>query len=267
MKATDQPDPIEAKLLGILEAIRSLTPPQRRRLMRRLRVSGLLVSDEYVSDRNRLRVAPALSAQDVPQPNAAVDLSSTDHAIAADASHDGAAVVLADAGEEPSPQDGIKDRSSAIEMDEPTAASEDDVETEPSLDGPVEIVYNSGRRGGPEQGFGSYSIRWPGDQPENTQLRFGEQVSADEAEYDTLIAALEAVTQRLTGLGIKSTEANLDIHSESPTVIEQLTGQTEIDDPALQLRCDRVRFLLRKFGTWGLHRNNSASQDVEEDGS
>ncbi len=53
----------EAKLNALVEAIQTLTPLQRRRLIRRLRTSGLLDNDEVLTDRERLQVAPALGMQ------------------------------------------------------------------------------------------------------------------------------------------------------------------------------------------------------------
>ena len=258
MGAPDRPDPTEAKLLGILEAIRSLTPPQRRRLMRRLRVSGLLASDEYLSDRNRLRVAPALNAHTTAesQPRATPKVR-TAEPLSADS-------VIEEESEEANLVDEQQDDEAQAHSQGDDQPADGDEEKKPALDGPIEIVYDGGTREGSEQSYGAYAIRWPGEQQENVQLRFGEQTTSDEAEYDTLIAALEAVMQRLTSLGIAPSDANLDIRGESPTIIEQLTGQTEIDNPALRVRCDRVRFLLRKFGTWGLHRKLHATDQDEE---
>lgn len=264
MGAPDRPDPTEAKLLGILEAIRSLTPPQRRRLMRRLRVSGLMVSDEYLSDRNRLRVAPALKAHQAPDPGSSwlpdelVQSSPADEATRDEAADDGMPEKTTNGVETPE-----------AEPVRAEAAAEDSEGDKPedkklSLDGPIEIVYDGGTREGSEQTYGTYAIRWPGEPQESVQLRYGGQSSAEEAEYDTLIAALESVMQRLASLNIVADRANLDIRGESPIIIEQLTGQTEIDNPALRLRCDRVRYLLRKFGTWGLHRNVHESQEDED---
>src|SRR5688572_4650651 len=53
-------DQEEADLKALAEAIQQLTPAQRRRLIRRLRTSGLLETDELLTDRDRMQVAPAL---------------------------------------------------------------------------------------------------------------------------------------------------------------------------------------------------------------
>ncbi|MCB9161484.1 MAG: hypothetical protein H6644_16850 [Caldilineaceae bacterium] len=56
----DDQIPFHPHVQAVLAAIRQLSPDARRRLQRRLRVSGLLVQDELLTDQNRLRVAPAL---------------------------------------------------------------------------------------------------------------------------------------------------------------------------------------------------------------
>src|SRR5687767_5235256 len=53
----------EATLSALAEAIQQLTPDQRRRLLRRLRTSGLLENDELLTDRDRMQIAPALGMQ------------------------------------------------------------------------------------------------------------------------------------------------------------------------------------------------------------
>ena len=53
----DDQIPFHPHVQAVLAAIRQLSPDARRRLQRRLRVSGLLVQDELLTDQNRLRVA------------------------------------------------------------------------------------------------------------------------------------------------------------------------------------------------------------------
>ena len=61
---------------------------------------------------------------------------------------------------------------------------------------PIGIIFDGGSKGNPGQGYGSYTLRWPGAQQQIVRLRFGDRVTNNEAEYDTLIAALEAVRSR-----------------------------------------------------------------------
>ncbi|MCB0025082.1 MAG: hypothetical protein KDD91_18750, partial [Caldilinea sp.] len=55
-----------ARIQTIVEAISRLSPAERRNLVRRLRVSGLLAADELTTDRQRLSVAPALGVTPLP---------------------------------------------------------------------------------------------------------------------------------------------------------------------------------------------------------
>ena len=49
-------------IAAIVDAIRQLTPEQRRQLQKRLRVTGLLMPETLVTDQKRLAVAPAVGA-------------------------------------------------------------------------------------------------------------------------------------------------------------------------------------------------------------
>src|SRR6188474_2589684 len=53
----------------IVAAIQQLSPAQRRQLQRHLRVSGLLVPENSLTDQDRLRVAPALGLTTQTLPN------------------------------------------------------------------------------------------------------------------------------------------------------------------------------------------------------
>ncbi len=57
---------------------------------------------------------------------------------------------------------------------------------------PIVIIFDGGSKGNPGKGYGSYALRWPGQQERIVKLQFGDDVTNNEAEYDTLIAALEA---------------------------------------------------------------------------
>jgi ribonuclease HI len=84
------------------------------------------------------------------------------------------------------------------------------------------------------------------------QLRFGDRVTNNEAEYDTLIAALEAILQRLTDNGAASKTAKVEVRGDSLLVVNQVKGLWEAKEPRLQVRRDRVRELFDNFGSWQL---------------
>ena len=139
----------------------------------------------------------------------------------------------------------------------PDAAPPADPHAMPPLPGqapeqPIGVIFDGGSRGNPGQGYGSYALRWPGQAQQITQLRFGDRVTNNEAEYDTLIAALEAILQRLQESGASPASARVDVRGDSLLVINQVKGKWEAKEPRLQVRRDRVRELLRRFGAWQL---------------
>jgi ribonuclease HI len=93
---------------------------------------------------------------------------------------------------------------------------------------PITLIFDGGSIGNPGDGYGSY------------------QLTIDEAEYDTLIAALEAVLLRARDPRF----VYLDIRGDSQLVIKQITGQWKIKEPRMQQRAQRVRELLQYLGGW-----------------
>ena len=79
-------------------------------------------------------------------------------------------------------------------------------------------------------------------------MTFGDQVTNNEAEYDTLIAALEAVRDRLVEEGIDSGLASLSIRGDSLLVCNQVRGEWKCKEPRLQSRLKKVKALLSIFG-------------------
>jgi ribonuclease HI len=121
---------------------------------------------------------------------------------------------------------------------------------------PVVVIFDGGSRGNPGQGYGSYALRWPGQQQQVVQLRFGDRVTNNEAEYDTLIAALEAILQRLADMGAANRTAKVEIHGDSLLVVNQVKGLWEAKEARLQVRRDRVRELLNAFAVWNLSHHD-----------
>lgn len=265
----------EATLNALAEAIQQLSPAQRRRLLRRLRTSGLLDSDEVLTDRERLQVAPALGLQAQRRIRRATKNNQRLRAA-------GPNLVPANPpGEMParenSPRENVQREQPprqplpAVSKSEPyrSAVSGKVVKGTPKSEVPLEphsmaplpgqapeqpivVIFDGGSRGNPGQGYGSYALRWPGQQQQIVQLRFGDRVTNNEAEYDTLIAALEAITQRLEDAGAATKTAKIEVRGDSLLVINQTKGLWEAKEQRLQVRRDHVRELLNGFGSWQL---------------
>jgi len=242
----------EATLNALAEAIQQLTPAQRRRLLRRLRTSGLLDSDEVLTDRERLQVAPALGMQARRRLRRAVQKPRSA----------GPVLVPANPPRDPS-SDATKSEPyrSAVSGKVIKGAPMTDASLEPhgmaplpgqAPEQPIVVIFDGGSRGNPGQGYGSYALRWPGQQQQIVQLRFGDRVTNNEAEYDTLIAALEAIVQRLEDSQAAPNTAKVEVRGDSLLVINQVKGLWEAKEQRLQVRRDRVRQLLEAFGSWQL---------------
>lgn len=256
----------EARLLEIVEAIRALTPDERRRLQRRLRVSGLLAADEYLTDRNRLRVATSLKldamnvGEPPPRPPQPESRPQT---------QDAPAPVTVPNPAVPDPADADYRSPVSGKMVVGAPAADETPQAMAPVPGqapeqPIEIIFDGGSHGNPGQGYGSYAARWPGANQQIVRLRFGARVTNNEAEYDTLIAALEATLKRLEDQHADLSTASLDIRGDSLLVVNQVMGRWECNEPRLQVRCDRVRYLLQRFGRWQLthHRRERSVETL-----
>ena len=250
-----------AAILEIIAEIEALTPEQRRQLQRRLYASGLFVPETLSADQNRLAVAPALggksSTNHHPRPHA-VQVVTAPVALPTPTP-----TVKSDADDYRPPVSG------KIVVGAPaTQKAEPDPHLMPPLPGqapeqPIGIIFDGGSRGNPGQGYGSYALSWPGEERQIVKLRFGNQHTNNEAEYDTLIAALEIILKRLHAAGADPKTARLDIRGDSLLVINQVHGRWQCKEARLQSRCQQARSLLQQFGHWRLnHHDRSHSVAV-----
>lgn len=242
------------RLDEIVAQIEQLTAQERRRLMRRLRVSGLLIPEEVMTDRRPLRVAPAVRERPLPaKPPAAPVPTDTSPAVQ----------KQPEAGSEAyrSPVSG------RVVVGSPQERGDEAAHVMSPLPGqapeqPIRIIFDGGSKGNPGQGYGSYALEWPGNPRQIVQLRFGDLVTNNEAEYDTLIAALEGVLKRLREGGADPGTAKIDIRGDSLLVINQVKGEWKCNESRLRMRRDRVRALLKAFGAWQL-RHHDREKSVE----
>lgn len=240
MSATP-PSPIEA----IVELVRSLSPAQRRVLQRRLLVSGLWDKETLLTDQNRLQVAPALGMREegadaptLPSRAASAQLPSPVAAMPVDTN-----------GEYRSPIRGHLIVAAPENLESPP----DDPHNMMPLPGqapeqPIQIVFDGGSQGNPGRGYGSYAIDWPGQPQQIIRPQFGDNVTNNEAEYDTLIASLEMVLRKLNDQEIAPASAKVHVRGDSLLVINQVLDKWKCNEDRLRVRRDRVRSLLKRFG-------------------
>lgn len=111
---------------------------------------------------------------------------------------------------------------------------------------PIRLVFDGGSRGNPGKGYGSYQLTVRGNKEAPVRLAFGENYTSNEAEYDTLIEALEAIIRRAKD----PARVRLEILGDSELVIKQINGEYKVKAPHLQPRVRRVRELLGQLGSW-----------------
>lgn len=244
-------------ILEIIDAIEALTPAQRRQLQRRLYASGLFVPETLASDQNRLAVAPALGdrGQANRQTTApAVQVVNTPSPVSVPTPP----LRKADLREQTPVVSG------KIVVGAPTTQkAEPDPHLMPPLPGqapeqPIGVIFDGGSRGNPGQGYGSYALRWPGEAQQVIKLRFSEHCTNNEAEYDTLTTALEAILKRLRTAGADPKTARVDIRGDSLLVVNQVHGRWQCKEARLQSRCQKARTLLQQFGEWRLNHHDRA---------
>lgn len=123
---------------------------------------------------------------------------------------------------------------------------------------PITLVFDGGSIGNPGRGYGSYQLTVRGKAERPKRLEFGEGYTNNEAEYDTLIAALEAVINRAKD----PRRVQLDIRGDSQLVIKQIKGEWKIKEPRMAERARRVHALLKQLGGWDARwhdRSNSVA--------
>ncbi len=110
----------------------------------------------------------------------------------------------------------------------------------------IQIVFDGGSRGNPGQGYGSYqlTVRKKAETPQ--RLTFASDYTNNEAEYDTLIEALEAVVRRAKEPG----RVQLEIRGDSQLVINQVNGTWKAKDPRMQERKEHVLGAVEAHGSW-----------------
>lgn len=144
-------------------------------------------------------------------------------------------------------------RRPAPEAEPPPAPQpEPDVEEEAEDKGLMEllVVFDGGSRGNPGQGYGSYLVQSPGRKPVVKRAEFGTNHTNNQAEYDSLLAALNYIIDRLTATGRTPDGVALDIKTDSDLVANQLQGNYKVKDAGLKPRHAQAMELLDQFGAW-----------------
>lgn len=108
------------------------------------------------------------------------------------------------------------------------------------------IIFDGGARGNPGEGYGSYELRTRAGR-EIERLTFGNHITNNEAEYQTLIAALRDVINRLAAAHADLHACTLSVRGDSQLVIFQVTGKWKVRTPHIRPLHAEATALLARF--------------------
>jgi ribonuclease HI len=112
------------------------------------------------------------------------------------------------------------------------------------------IIFDGGSRGNPGQGYGSYALRRNSDgKLRKRRLRFGDQVTSNQAEYQALIAALEDLIGTIEKARRSPGAFSVEIRGDSKLIIHQLDGSWKTKSLNLMPLRDRVEELMALLGS------------------
>lgn len=114
--------------------------------------------------------------------------------------------------------------------------------------GTFTIVFDGGSKGNPGRGYGSFRLYGPNGDLAHSELTYdhlGNRITNNQAEYLTLIGALEKLSEIL---GDRAVNAEVIVNGDSLLVINQLLGSWKVRKAELQPLHRRASELLRKFG-------------------
>ena len=112
------------------------------------------------------------------------------------------------------------------------------------------VVIHGATRDTPGQGYGAYSVQSPGRKAVVKRVEFGPNYTVAQAEYDTLIAGLQYIIERLTVTNRAPIQVGLDIKNDSDSLVNQLLGQYKVKDAGLKSRHTQAMEMLGQFGEW-----------------
>ena len=114
------------------------------------------------------------------------------------------------------------------------------------------IIFDGGSEGNPGFGYGSYAVLTRDGRQRVRRLDFGDGMTSNEAEYDTLIAALEDVSERAEAAGQGPADFTVEVRGDSTLVLKQVRGEWKAKNERMRQRRDLVRSLLARFGGFRL---------------
>lgn len=106
------------------------------------------------------------------------------------------------------------------------------------------VTFDGGALGNPGKGYGSFHIAGPEGYEARDRLEYGNRVTNNQAEYRTLIAALDRLQRDQDGL---RRGGHVVVRGDSQLVINQVNGQWKVKNAELQPLHRQAVALLRGF--------------------
>ncbi|MPZ15218.1 MAG: reverse transcriptase-like protein [Chloroflexi bacterium] len=113
----------------------------------------------------------------------------------------------------------------------------------------VRIVFDGGSIRNPGHGYGSYQLRIGEAAPRMARLDFGSPITSNEAEYLTLVHALEDTITSLEAEGVNPATARVEVLGDSQLVLKQVTGEWKVRMAHLRPLHRRAVDLVERFGS------------------
>lgn len=126
--------------------------------------------------------------------------------------------------------------------------------TTEEMEGPADhvLVFDGGSQGNPGPGYGSYALARPGEKPSMVRLDFGREMTNNEAEYETLIAALHGLVEQIGSAQASPADASVEVRGDSALVINQIQGRWKTKDERMRALRNRSRQMLARFREYRL---------------
>ena len=141
----------------------------------------------------------------------------------------------------------VEEQEQAVEE----VADEEDADDASSNLMELFVAFEGGVRDKPPgQGFGSYMVQAPGRKPVVKHVEHGDNFTPQQSEYASLLACVEYIIERLGATGRGPDQVQLDIRSDSNTIVNQLLGNERLKETALRKRLDQALELLGQFADW-----------------
>ena len=116
----------------------------------------------------------------------------------------------------------------------------------------IVVIFDGGSQGNPGPAYGSYRLEIPDRPPVVQRIDFGEELTNNQAEYRTLLAALHVLLAELEQNGASPASFAVSIMTDSELVAHQLSGKYKVRHPNLQPLYREAMSLLDRFAEWSI---------------